>query len=85
MGYLTTAQNASRILSYNMAVGGATIDNSLLKGNPVDLTKQVDNFQNVYSNKTQVPWTGENAVFGIWIGINECVRFPKYMITWKPD
>lgn len=85
MAYLTTAQNASRILSYNLAVGGATIDNSLVKGSQVDFTKQVDVFQKTYSNKTKVPWTCDNAVFGIWIGINECVTVPEYMNIWKPD
>lgn len=30
-------------------------------------------FQSTYADKSAVPWTGENTVFGIWIGINECV------------
>ena len=82
---MTTVQNTTRILSNNMAVGGATIDNSLVKDTKVDVTKQVGEFQKAYSNKTQVPWTAENAVFGIWVGINECVSFLLYMNMWNPD
>ena len=76
VGYLTTAQNASLILSYNLADGGATIDNSIVSSYADDLVTQVDLFQSTYSNKTKAaPWTGENAVFGFWIGINEYVFF----------
>ena len=76
MGYLTTAQNASLVLSYNLAYAGATIDNSIVSADAEDLVTQVDIFQSVYSNKTKAaPWTSENAVFGFWIGINEYVFF----------
>lgn len=56
-------------------MGGATIDNSLVSGNPEDLASQVDVFQSTYADKKKVAWTAENAVFGFWIGINEYVLF----------
>lgn len=30
-------------------------------------------FQSTYADKGDVSWMGENAVFAIWIGINEYV------------
>ncbi|KAF7629038.1 hypothetical protein AFCA_000750 [Aspergillus flavus] len=73
VGYLTTAQNASLVLSYNLAVGGASIDNSLVQGSTdVDLASQVDIFDETYSSKpASAPWSAENSVFGFWIGIND--------------
>ncbi|KAE8353989.1 GDSL lipase/esterase [Aspergillus coremiiformis] len=73
VGYMTTAENASLVLSYNLAVGGASIDNTLVKGaTDVDLASQVKIFDETYSKKpASAPWTAENAVFGFWIGIND--------------
>lgn len=74
MGYLTTEDNSSQILSYNLAIGGATIDNSLVNGEVEDMVTQVVTFQSVYSSKPDIaPWTSSDAVFGFWIGINEWV------------
>lgn len=70
------------MLSYNLAIGGATIDNLIVSSPADDLVSQVDVFQSTYSNKTKAaPWTGENAVFGFWIGINECVPSSECMDT----
>ncbi|KAE8136237.1 GDSL lipase/esterase [Aspergillus pseudotamarii] len=73
VGYLTTGQNASLVLSYNLAVGGASIDNSLVQGSTdVDLASQVDIFDETYSIKpASAPWSADNSVFGFWIGIND--------------
>lgn len=73
MGYLTTVDNASLVLSYNLAVGGASLDNSLVSTNTKeDMVTQVASFETAYSKKPDTaPWTSENAVFGFWIGINE--------------
>lgn len=75
VGYLTATQNASLVLSYNLAVGGATIDNTLVSGNPKDLVSQFDVFQSTYADKDAAGWTGENAIFAVWIGINEYVCY----------
>lgn len=84
LGYLTTTQNASHVLSYNLAIGGATIDTSIVTSNAEghnDLVAQVDLFQSTYSRKTKAaPWTGENAVFGFWFGINEYFHWPWGML-----
>lgn len=72
VGYLTTEQNASLVLSYNLAIGGATIDDSLVASSQGDLVSQVETFEQAYGSKPEsAPWTAENAVFGFWIGVNE--------------
>ena len=77
IGYLTTADNNSLVLSYNLAVGGATIDNSIVNAGVEDMATQVATFQSNYSSKPKVaPWKSSNAVFGFWIGINEYYPLP---------
>ncbi|OJJ06243.1 hypothetical protein ASPVEDRAFT_139349 [Aspergillus versicolor CBS 583.65] len=72
VGYLTTEQNASLVLSYNLAIGGATIDDSLVASSQGDLVSQVETFEQTYASKPEsAPWTAENAVFGFWIGVND--------------
>ncbi|KAJ5337740.1 hypothetical protein N7452_004468 [Penicillium brevicompactum] len=72
VGDLTTVENSSLVLSYNLAVGGASIDNSIVNTSVKDVTTQVSDFERTYSNKPEsAPWTSENAVFGVWIGIND--------------
>ncbi|RAL11340.1 SGNH/GDSL hydrolase family protein [Aspergillus homomorphus CBS 101889] len=72
IGYLTTKENASLVLSYNLAAGGATIDNALIPAYPGDVAAQLRLFEDVYSSKpASAPWTSKNAVFGFWIGIND--------------
>lgn len=60
-------------------MGGACINNSIVFGFPGDLVSQVNSgFAPHYSNKPEsAPWTGDDAVFSFWIGINEYVSlFP---------
>ncbi|GLA13817.1 hypothetical protein AnigIFM62618_011072 [Aspergillus niger] len=72
IGYLTTTENASLVLSYNLAAGGATIDNALVPAYPGDLASQFRLFEDVYAAKpASAPWSAEDAVFGVWIGIND--------------
>lgn len=72
VGYLTTEQNASLVLSYDLAIGGATIDDSLVPSSQGDLVSQVETFGQAYGSKPDsAPWTAENAVFAFWIGVNE--------------
>ncbi|OQD71930.1 hypothetical protein PENPOL_c001G04883 [Penicillium polonicum] len=57
---------------YNLAVGGATIDNSIVDTKVKDVTSQVRDFELAYSKKPiSAPWSSDNAVFGFWIGIND--------------
>ncbi|KAJ5514614.1 Lipase GDSL [Penicillium fimorum] len=95
VGDLTTVNNASLVLSYNFAVGGASLDNSLVKTNTAeDMVTQVASFETAYSKKpATAPWTSDNAVFGFWIGINDVgwaasnsdasVLVPKIMAQYK--
>ncbi|KAG2025765.1 hypothetical protein GB937_002487 [Aspergillus fischeri] len=72
VGYLTTAENASLVLSYDLAVGGATINGSLVGSTANDLVGQVKTFDATYSSKpASAPWSFEDAVFAFWIGIND--------------
>lgn len=76
VGFLTTEQNASLVLSYNLAVGGAGIDNSIVQTGSPDLVSQVNLFESTYSGRPEVaPWGADSAVFGFWIGINESGPF----------
>ena len=71
---LTVKYNQSLVLNYNLAVGGAVIDNNIVAnpGYPSDLVSQVALFKQTYSRKpASAPWTAASSVFGIWIGINE--------------
>ncbi|KAK7472013.1 hypothetical protein VKT23_000120 [Stygiomarasmius scandens] len=71
----TTTNNNSLVLTWNYAYGGATIDASLVQ--PFDpsvlsLTDQVNQFLNGAAKKpASAPWTSKNALFSIWIGIND--------------
>lgn len=72
VGYLTTAENVTLVLSYNLAVGGASIGNNIVQAYPNDLVSQIGVFQSTYKNMpASAPWDSEDAVFAFWIGINE--------------
>ncbi|KAL5040939.1 hypothetical protein BDW71DRAFT_212625 [Aspergillus fruticulosus] len=80
VGYLTTVYNDTTVLSYNYAVYGATVNNTLVPGVPHDLAYQVSRvFEPNYclspESDTEVEpretWTPEAALFTVWIGIND--------------
>ncbi|KAG2420450.1 hypothetical protein HFD88_000062 [Aspergillus terreus] len=74
IGYLATEYNKTTVLSYNLAVGGATLDNNIVAnpGYPYDVVSQVGLFESVYKSKpSYAPWSSSNAVFGSWIGVND--------------
>ncbi|CAL5870081.1 uncharacterized protein PFLUO_LOCUS4315 [Penicillium psychrofluorescens] len=72
---LVTVDNSSLILGYNLAVGGATIDNHIVNASVEDMATQVGSFQTYYSNKpASAPWSSNDVVFGFWIGINDVGR-----------
>ncbi|KAJ5137660.1 hypothetical protein N7476_008274 [Penicillium atrosanguineum] len=75
VGDLTTEDNCSLVLSYNLAIGGATIDNRIINATVEDMTTQVASFHSIYGKKPHVaPWRTGNTVFGFWIGINDIGR-----------
>ena len=71
---LTTEYNKSLLLTYNYAYSGATIDESLVP--PVvsiaSVKDQVQEFMaQAAGMPAAAPWTAENAMFSVWIGIND--------------
>lgn len=71
--YLTTAYNNSEVFTYNYAYGGATIDSDLVTPydpSVISVTQQVQD-QFLPTQDSIAGWTGENALFSVWIGIND--------------
>ncbi|KAF4592808.1 hypothetical protein EYR38_008510 [Pleurotus pulmonarius] len=75
VGFGTTTFNKSKILTYNYAYGGATIDANLVAPympTVISLTGQVDQFLTTVANKpASTPWTSANSLFSVFIGIND--------------
>ena len=75
MGILASQLNASTLLTYNFAYGGATTDSNLVK--PYDpsvksLVDQVAQFSgSIASHPSYAPWTASNTLVGVWIGVND--------------
>lgn len=75
LDYATVAYNRSMLFTYNYAYGGATIDATLVPPytpTVLSVTDQVNQFLTSVANKpASTPWTSANALFSIWIGIND--------------
>jgi phospholipase/lecithinase/hemolysin len=76
VGFLTTTYNASTLLTYNMAYGGATVDSALVTPyapTVISIKNQVrTEFLPTYgSHPASVPWTSESSLFAFFIGIND--------------
>lgn len=76
IGYLTTTYNASTLLTYNLAYGGATIDSTLVKpwrDDVLSLTNQVEDLflAHLGSHPASTPWKSDNSLFTFFIGIND--------------
>ncbi|KAJ7837904.1 hypothetical protein B0H13DRAFT_2239814 [Mycena leptocephala] len=75
VGFDTVTFNRSKILTYNFAYGGATIDATLVTPylpTVLSLTDQVNEFlAGVAKKPATAPWTSANALFTVWIGIND--------------
>ncbi|KAK7975893.1 hypothetical protein PG989_014356 [Apiospora arundinis] len=75
--YLTVKYNASLLQTYNLAVGGATVDSALVKPylpTVLSVKQQVlDVFMPTYASPSSgLPqWTGSDTLFAFWIGIND--------------
>ena len=72
--YLTVEYNQSRVQTYNLAYGGATVDADLVQPyqpTVLSLEDQVNKeFFPYYVSKTTAGWTSANSLFAFWIGIN---------------
>ncbi|KAI0167653.1 hypothetical protein BJ166DRAFT_520377 [Pestalotiopsis sp. NC0098] len=75
VGFEVTEYNASLLLSYNLAYGGATVDASLVApyaDTVLSFVDQVGEFsQSLASKPDWAPWTSDNALVGVWIGVND--------------
>ena len=76
MDFLTTTYNRSYIQTYNLGFGGATVDQALVAspfGPSVQSFRQqvTETFLPKYSNHKAVPWTSNDTLFTIFIGIND--------------
>ncbi|RDL41893.1 Uncharacterized protein BP5553_01872 [Venustampulla echinocandica] len=74
--FLTVEYNASILLTYNLAYGGATMDSSLVapwKPEVSSIVNQVrDQWFPTYASKpSSAPWSSENTLFAIFDGIND--------------
>ncbi|KAJ7888821.1 fungal cellulose binding domain-containing protein [Mycena leptocephala] len=72
VGFDTVTYNKSLILTYDYAVGGATIDPTLVAPITLSLPDEVNQFLAGAANKPATSrWTSENSLFSVWIGIND--------------
>ncbi|KAI1344695.1 hypothetical protein F5Y15DRAFT_1437 [Xylariaceae sp. FL0016] len=75
-GFLTTEMNNSLILTYDFAVSGATVDNSIvaatLAPNIPSMSDQVTTWtKNVQPKPSYAPWTAEDSLFAFYFGVND--------------
>ncbi|KAJ7737093.1 fungal cellulose binding domain-containing protein [Mycena metata] len=72
VGFDTVTYNKSLILTYDYAAGGATINATLVAPITLALPDEVEQFLVGAVTKSETsPWTSENALFSVWIGIND--------------
>ncbi|KAJ7166386.1 hypothetical protein C8R43DRAFT_985757 [Mycena crocata] len=76
VGFDTSTFNSSVIFTYNYAFGGATINASLVapfEPTVLSLIDQVNEFLTggVAGKPPATPWTSANALFSVWIGVND--------------
>lgn len=78
--FLTVKYNQSSLLTYNLAVGGATVDSDLVVPFfPTVLSLKEQVYQRFVPGYSQVdgtapltrPWHGNDTLFAFWIGIND--------------
>jgi hypothetical protein len=65
--------NSSVTLSYNFAGSGSTVDKHLVRARKDDFEDQVNAFKEHYGGEER-HWTAENAVVGVWFGVNDIRR-----------
>ncbi|KAK3400755.1 hypothetical protein B0T20DRAFT_405202 [Sordaria brevicollis] len=75
VGFLTSQLNSSLVLSYNFAYGGATTNASLVTPYAPEVKSFVDQVaqfsSSIASKPAYAPWTSQNSVFAVWIGVND--------------
>ncbi|KAI0020471.1 GDSL lipase/esterase [Xylariomycetidae sp. FL0641] len=73
VGDLLTDYATTTTLGYNFAVGGATVDNSIVEGSTsTDFVTQVQAWsQYLATPPSEAPWTADTAIAGAFFGIND--------------
>lgn len=73
VGMVTEQLNSSLVLTYDFAYYGADISNAIINtGVTTDLIAQVGQFEkNMVPAPTEAPWTAEDLLVAVWIGIND--------------
>jgi phospholipase/lecithinase/hemolysin len=76
VGFLTTTYNASALLTYNMAYGGATVDSALVTPYAPTVISMKDQVRTEFlptygSHPASAPWTSDSSLFAFFIGIND--------------
>ncbi|KAI0479389.1 carbohydrate-binding module family 1 [Xylariaceae sp. FL0804] len=70
---LVTGLNTSLTLAYNFAVGGATVDESIVTGSTqIDFVTQVETWvADLAGMPSWAPWTSADSIAGAFFGIND--------------
>jgi phospholipase/lecithinase/hemolysin len=75
VGFSVTKFNASLLLSYNFAYGGATTDANLVtpyEPTVLSFVDQVNEFSEYLARKPSwAPWTSADTLVGVWMGVND--------------
>ncbi|KAA8570500.1 hypothetical protein EYC84_002769 [Monilinia fructicola] len=71
IGYLVETYNATLVLSYNFASGGATTNASLVAPYAPTVLSLIDQVDQFVQYIPSGPWSSSNALFGIWMGVND--------------
>jgi phospholipase/lecithinase/hemolysin len=76
VGFLTNTYNKSKILTYNLAYGGATVDSALVTPYAPTVISVKDQVRTQYlpiygSHPASAPWTAKTSLFAFFIGIND--------------
>ena len=74
VGFLSTTYNASALLTYNMAYGGATVDSLLVTPYAPTVISMKDQVRTEFlptygSHPASAPWTSDSSLFAFFIGI----------------
>ncbi|GAB1318081.1 hormone-sensitive lipase HSL [Madurella fahalii] len=84
VGFLASELNTSTLLAYNFAYGGATTNATIVEPwQPTVLSfiDQVEQFSESIASKPEyAPWTAENSLFGVWMGVNDVGN-----TWWRPE
>ncbi|CAN8097547.1 unnamed protein product [Discula destructiva] len=73
VGLVTSEYNTSTVLTYDWAYYGADVSNAIINtGVTTDVIAQVAAFEeNLVPAPSYAPWTAENLLVAVWIGIND--------------